>query len=261
VALFDVSADSYIRFMGRFSAPLATSFADLGLQGLDGLGEDLGVLDVGCGPGMLTAELVRRLGEERVAAVDPQPSFVAAVEAAYPEVDAQVASAEDLPHETATFGATLAQLVVHFMADPARGVQEMKRVTVPGGRVSACVWAHAEEAGPLSGFWRMVRTFDPDAVTESGLTGSASGEIVALFEDAGLRDVTEERLDVALEFATFEEWWLPFTEAVGPAGSYVAKLDDDRRERLTTALRREYGEGPFSLEVSAWAATGVVSSG
>ncbi|WP_344771919.1 class I SAM-dependent methyltransferase [Nocardioides panacisoli] len=255
MALFDVSADSYVRFMGRFSAPLATSFADFGLRGL---GEDMSVLDVGCGPGMLTAELVRRLGDERVSAVDPQPSFIAAVQAAYPEVDAQVASAEDLPHETATFGATLAQLVVHFMADPARGVQEMKRVTVPGGRVSACVWAHADDSGPLSGFWRAVQRIDPGADDESGLTGSARGEIVALFEGAGLREVTEELLTVALEFATFEEWWLPFTEAVGPAGAYVARLGEDRRERLVTELRREYGEGPFSLQVAAWAATGRV---
>lgn len=259
MALFDVSADSYVRFMGRFSAPLATSFADLGLRGLSDLGEGMSVLDVGCGPGMLTAELVRLLGEERVAAVDPQPSFVAAVQAAYPEVDAQVAAAEDLPYETASFGATLAQLVVHFMADPARGVQEMARVTVPGGRVSACVWAHADDSGPLSGFWRAVQRIDPGADDESGLTGSASGEIVALLEGAGLREVTEERLTVALEFATFDDWWQPFTEAVGPAGAYVARLDDAGRELLMTELHQEYGEGPFSLEVSAWAATGVVA--
>lgn len=253
---FDTPAASYVRFMGRFSAPLATSFAELGLAGVDA---DARVLDVGCGPGMLTAELALRRPEEQIAAVDPVASFVAATAATYPGVDTQVAGAEDLPYESATFGATLAQLVVHFMSDPARGVREMTRVTVPGGRVSACVWAHAEGIGPLSGFWHAVSRMDPDADDESGLAGSARGQLVALLEDAGAREVTEELLTVRVGFASFDDWWRPFTEGVGPAGAYVAGLDEAGRERLVGLLREEYGYGPFSVEASAWAATGLVS--
>src|SRR5688572_26364027 len=65
-----VSAEAYARFMGRFSTPLAVSFADAGLVGVS---PDARVLDVGCGPGMLTAELVRRRGADAVVAVDPEP--------------------------------------------------------------------------------------------------------------------------------------------------------------------------------------------
>ena len=63
---FDVAAESYDRFMGRHSAQLAPGLADLA-----GLSAGERALDVGCGPGALTAELVRRLGPENVAAVDP----------------------------------------------------------------------------------------------------------------------------------------------------------------------------------------------
>ena len=79
---FDVGADSYGRFMGRWSEPLAVLFADqLDLQP----GQQ--ALDVGCGPGALTTVLAGRLGPEQVRAVDPSASFVRAVAARLPEVD------------------------------------------------------------------------------------------------------------------------------------------------------------------------------
>ena len=61
---FDVSADAYTRFMGRYSEPLAAVFADLA-----GVRPGQRALDVGCGPGALTAELASRLGAGEVCAV------------------------------------------------------------------------------------------------------------------------------------------------------------------------------------------------
>ena len=68
---FAVPADAYDRFMGRYSRQLAVPFASLAQ-----VAEGQRVLDVGCGPGALTTELVRRLGPAAVAAVDPSGSFV-----------------------------------------------------------------------------------------------------------------------------------------------------------------------------------------
>ena len=68
---------------------------------------------------------MKRQGEPHVSAVDPVAGFVQATAASYPTVDARIASAEDLPYPDDTFGATLAQLVVHFMSDPVAGVGEM----------------------------------------------------------------------------------------------------------------------------------------
>ena len=134
---FDVTAAAYAAFMGRWSQPLALGFADLaGVRG----GQR--ALDVGCGPGALTEQLVARLGSAAVAAIDPSASFVAATRERFPDVDARSGSAEELPFADDAFDLALAQLVVHFMADPVRGLAEMARVTRPGGLVAACVWDH-----------------------------------------------------------------------------------------------------------------------
>ena len=113
------------------------------------------VLDVGCGPGALTTELVRRLGADAVAAVDPSEPFVRRGPRAAPRASrVELASAEHLPFPDHAFDAALAQLVVHFMTDPVAGLTEMARVTRPGGVVAACVWDHGGGQGPLGRYWR-----------------------------------------------------------------------------------------------------------
>lgn len=250
-----VSADAYARFMGRFSTPLAVPFATRGLDGVDAAAR---VLDVGCGPGMLTAELVRRRGAAGVSAVDPEPVFVEATAAACPGVDARIAAAEDLPFGDGEFGAALAQLVVHFMSDPVRGVSEMARVTAAGGRVSACVWDHGGGGGPLSQFWRVAGALDPQARGEATLKGASEGQLVDIFERAGLADAEQSVVESTVAFAGFEEWWEPFRFGVGPAGRYVGGLGDDAVARLEAALRDELGAGPFAVTARAWAAVGTV---
>ena len=172
---FAVDADAYDRFMGRYSVRLAPSFADFAQ-----VASGQRVLDVGCGPGALTTELVRRLGAAAVAAVDPSEQFVAAARERHPGVDVRVAAAEELPFADAEFDAALAQLVVHFMDDPVRGLAEMARVTRDGGVVAACVWDHAGGQTPLAPFWDAVHELDPNAADESRLAGGHEGHLTEL---------------------------------------------------------------------------------
>src|SRR4051812_8607795 len=186
---FSVAPDAYDRFMGRYSVPLAPEFADFA-----SVAAGQHVLDVGCGPGALTAELVRRLGPAAVSAVDPSEPFVAAARERHPGVSVQRAAAEDLPFEDKAFDAALAQLVVHFMADPVEGLRELARVTRKDGVVAACVWDHAGGKGPLSLFWEAARQLDPGVEDESALAGARKGHLVELFGAAGLRQVEESVL-------------------------------------------------------------------
>lgn len=248
---FAVAADAYDRFMGRYSTRLAPRFADLA-----GVERGQRALDVGCGPGALTGELVARLGAEAVAAVDPSEQFVTAARERHPGVDVRRAAAEELPFPEAEFDVALAQLVVHFMADPIAGLREMARVTRPGGVVAACVWDLAGGRAPISIFWAAARQLDPGARDESSLAGARKGHLAQLFESAGLHDVVESELAVQTEYASFDDWWEPFTLGVGPAGVYAAGLDAVRREELKERCRRLAPDAPFTLESVAWAARG-----
>jgi ubiquinone/menaquinone biosynthesis C-methylase UbiE len=248
---FNVGADAYDRFMGRYSTQLAPLFADFAVAGEQ-------VLDVGCGPGALTAELVKRLGPAAVSAVDPSESFVAAARERHPAAAVRLAAAEQLPFEDQAFDAALAQLVVHFMTDPVAGLREMGRVTRRGGVVAACVWDQEGDTGPLGVFWKAARELDPGVDDGSGLAGARKGHLTQLFDDAGLREIEETTLSVTVRHPTFEEWWEPFTLGVGRAGSYVSGLDPAGRTRLLEVCRSLLPAAPFAVTAQAWAARGVV---
>jgi SAM-dependent methyltransferase len=171
--LFAVSGDAYDRFMGRYSIPLALVFADFA-----GIVRGIGALDVGCGPGALTSELVRRLGAESVAAADPSPQFVTVCRERLPDVEVRETPAEQLPWPDGVFDAALAQLVISFVGDAPTAAGEMRRVVRPGGIVAACMWA-AESGGMemLHAFWEAARELNADAPDESRMRYRTTGEL------------------------------------------------------------------------------------
>ena len=236
--------------MGRFSEPLAAQFAQLA-----GVRAGQRVLDVGCGPGALTAQLAQRLGSGAVAAIEPSATFVAAISDRFPEVGVVRGVAEQLPFADRAFDAALAQLVVHFMTDAVRGLAEMARVTRPGGTVAACVWDHAGGAGPLAAFWQAVHDLDPCARDEAALPGAREGHLADLCTAAGLQQIKPGSLTVEIRFETFTDWWEPFTLGVGPAGVYVSQLGQAQREALRNRCAQLLPLAPFHLSASAWSVT------
>jgi ubiquinone/menaquinone biosynthesis C-methylase UbiE len=249
---FEVAADAYDNFMGRYSVQLAAQLADLA-----GVEAGQRAIDVGSGPGALTTELVRRLGADAVAAVDPSEPFVEAARERHPGVDVRLAPAEQLPFEDGSFDAALAQLVVSFMSDPVAGLAEMARVTRSGGVVAACVWDLAGGRAPISPFWQAARDLDSATRDESALAGAREHHLAELFAEAGLRDVEEAELSSTVEHETFEDWWRPYTLGVGPAGAHAKSLGDDELTALRKRCRELLPEPPFTFTAYAWAARGL----
>jgi ubiquinone/menaquinone biosynthesis C-methylase UbiE len=248
--------DAYDRFMGRYSMRLAPLFADFA-----GVSRGMSVVDVGCGPGALTAELVERLGAAQVAAADPSEPFVAAASERAPGADVRQAPAEELPWEDNRFDAALSQLVVNFMRDADAGVSQMRRVVRAGGVVAACTWAYGEDMEMLRHFWAAARTLNAGAPDEGATMSYRSAEeLDELWRRVGLDEVETDHLRVESTYSGFDELWEPFTYGVGPAGSYLARLEPDQRDELRAALFAGLGEpgGSFTLRATACAVRGAV---
>jgi SAM-dependent methyltransferase len=251
---FAAPAEHYDRFMGRYAPTLAVALADAA-----GVTGGARVLDVGCGPGGLTRELAARVGAGNVAAIDPAVQFAAACRERNPGADVRDGYAEELPWPDGAFDASLASLVLGFMRDPDRGVREMARVTRPGGVVAACMWDIATSGMTmLATFWSAVRDVVPEAVGERRVAGTAEGDIADRFRRAGLGDVVDGALTARAEYTGFDDFWEPFTYAVGPAGQYLDSLSEEQRARVREGCRERLPDGPFSLDARAWYACGSV---
>jgi len=242
--MFD-SDTAYDAFMGRYSRRLAPVFADFAR-----LAAGSSVADVGAGTGALTTELAAR--GLRVVAADPSPQFVDALRARLPESEAQVAPAEDLPWPDESFDAALAQLVVSFMSDAPAGVREMRRIVKPGGTVAVCMWdRHGME------MLAAVRGAQLALEGDSAMGDSryrTRDEIEPLFAD-GFTGVQSELIEVEASYADYDEFRSALGGGAGPAGAWLAGLDEERREAAHAEIHRQLGEpsGPFTLRAKAWA--------
>jgi hypothetical protein len=135
----------------------------------------------------------------------------------------------------------------------------MERVTRPGGTVAACMGVTtAGGMTMLRIFWTAVRSLDPDVEAERRMAGTAEGDIAERFWRAGLEDVTSGALTARAEYSGFDDFWEPFTFAVGPAGQYLTTLTGEQRARVRQACRSALPEGPFTLDARAWCARGAV---
>jgi ubiquinone/menaquinone biosynthesis C-methylase UbiE len=257
-AMFRKPAGAYDRHVGRYSRELARALINTA-----GLRPGQRALDVGCGPGALTSELVAVLGAEQVAAADPSITFAEACRRRLPGVNVQVAPAEALPFQDAAFDHALSQLVVNFMTDPPAGVREMQRVTRPGGSVTAAVWDYAAGMTLLRRFWDAAVALDPAAAErDEGLCMPfcTPDELGDLCSTAGLAEVRVSPVVVAAVYDDFEDLWRPLELGVGPSGAYATSLPSERRTALKAEVRRRLGVGskPFGLTARAWIATGEV---
>lgn len=251
---FQVPGRKYDDFMGRYSKPLASGFADAA-----GVRLGMTALDLGCGPGALTGALTDGIGATAVSACDPSPSFVAECARRHPGVVVRQGSAEAIPFEDNTFDAVLIQLVLHFVTDPETAAAELARVLRPGGVIGACVWDSDEGMQMLSHFWKAALSVDLDISPRTQqLRFGAPGEIVSLLAAAGFDDLSETTMTVSSTYDDFDELWAGFLAGIGPAGAYCLGLPADVRAQVRSHMFQSVGSptGSFSMDATARCAFG-----
>jgi SAM-dependent methyltransferase len=238
--------------MGRYSRELAPAFADFA-----GVEAGQRVLDVGCGSGVLTEELARRVGADHVAGADPSPLLDACAERV-PGADLKRAGAEDLPWPDDSFDAALAQLVVHFMSDPEAGVAEMARVTRAGGVVAACTWDFSGGMKLLGTYWESARALDPGAAERDERV--RRGPARRALARGRARRRRGRRACRLRRYEDFDELWDTFLLGVGPADSTWSRSrpNGSGRSMLSTSRAWASRSALSSLDARAWAVRGRV---
>ena len=251
---FAVPADAYDRYMGRYSRRLAPLFARFA-----GVQSGQRVLDVGCGPGALTAQLASTVGAHLVAAADPSPGFARACADRVKGADVRTAQSEELPWPDAAFDAVLSQLVLSFVQDADAALREMRRVARPGGTVASCTWDYAGQMQLLNTFWHAALALDPAAPDEARtLAYTDPDSLRELWQRSGMSDIETAGLVVEVQYADFDDYWQPFLTGTGPGGQYCISLDDGHREALREECFRALGtpKGSFTLTARSWAVRG-----
>jgi SAM-dependent methyltransferase len=217
-------ARAYERFMGRWSRSLAPLFV-----GFAGVSDGDSVLDVGSGTGALTSAIAKAASSSRVVGIDPAAPYVALAKSQQESalISFEVGDAQHMRFEAARFDRTLSLLVVNFIPDARKALGEMKRVTKPGGTIAAAVWDYGDGMQMLRVFWDEAVALDPmsAAKDERNMPFCRRGELAALWQQLGLRDVVEEGLTIETRFASFDDFWTPFLEKQGPAGLHGVARD------------------------------------
>ena len=214
-------------------------------------------LDVGCGPGALTASSSARRPRCR----GRRRSF-RAVRRRRPGAPSRgqratrVGRAAAIPRRM--FDAALAQLVVHFMADPVAGLGEMARVTRRDGVVAACVWDHAGGHGPLSGFWDAARELDPDVDGRVAARRRARGRPRRAVRRGGAaRDRRDVHWRSVSNIRPSRNGGSRSSSVSVPRAPTPRASSPERRADLRERCRERLPEAPFVLTVRAWAARGL----
>lgn len=248
--------------MGRWSRRLAELFLDF-----CGCDDGEAILDAGCGTGALTGAILRRTQSARVYGIDFSPPYVEHARRSISDARAEFSIGDvcALAQGNASFDRVLSLLVLHFVPDSRKAVAELRRVAHPGATVGAAVW---DSGGVVS-----YRMFLDTAVAlypgghERRARNLArpltlQGELAQAWRAGGLTDVRDTMLTIRMDFASFDDYWMPYEGNEGPGAEYMASLEPDQKSRLREAVRDAYlagdADGPRSYAATAWAVKGVV---
>lgn len=245
--------------MARWSRPVAEAF----IRWLDPLPRQRW-LDVGCGTGALSGQILHLASPAKVQAVDPSSRFIAYAQRRFSDdrLKFQVGDALTLPVENDSADIAVSGLALNFFPEPATALAEMARAVQLGGKVAIYVWDYSDQMQFLRTFWDAAVKLDPAAnELDEGLRFPLCrpDRLRALFERMGFLAVEVRAIDVPTVFKDFDDYWSPFLGGTGPAPAYVASISDDQRAALKKLLAQSLsanGDGSIIMIARAWAVQG-----
>jgi SAM-dependent methyltransferase len=253
------AGDAYEQYMGRWSRKIAPVFVDW-------LASPQGKrwLDIGCGTGQLSLQIANKCNPSRQIGIDTSEGFLTQAKKNVPSADFRVGDAQniDLPDDAVDYA--VSGLVLNFIPDKAKALNEMARIVRPEGTVALYVWDYAGQMQIMRYFFDTARLIDPkSSAYDDGINAPIcrTRALSDAFAAAGLSNVETTALDIPAAFVDFQDYWKPFLGGTGSAPKYCMSLDEDTRDQIRDAVRAKLPTGPdgeILLAVRAWAVKGVV---
>lgn len=225
---------AYERMMGRWSRLVGETF-------LDWLNIPKGLrwLDVGCGNGSFTEEIIDRCAPATVTAIDPSVEQLAFARTRPGAKMAkfEVGDAQKLSFGDGTFDVASMALVLAFLLDPAKAVAEMARVVRPGGWVATYMWDILNGGSPTTPIYTAIESLGSAVPVRPNPAASRLEAMRGFWEMAGLEAIETRVIRIPVRFADFDDFWDSNTVPVGPQGKVIASMSPSGREELRTRLR------------------------
>lgn len=251
--------DAYEMYVGRWSRKIGAQFLDW----LDAPSA-ASWLDLGCGTGALTSQILHSCDPATIVGVEPSEGFLDLARRRIDDdrVEFRQGNGEAIPVANGEIEVAVSGLVLNFIPDPPKALAELTRATAPGGTIAAYVWDYAGHVQFMRTFWDAACALDPAArEKDEGVRFPICrpGPLADLFRTAGLREVVTESIDIPTPFADFDDYWRPFLSGIAPAPGYCMSLDDNARDRLKESLEQSLPtdpDGKILLAARAWAVKG-----
>ena len=200
-----------------------------------GVGPGTRLLDVGCGSG-LTLVLATQRGAIP-AGLDVSPGLLRIARDRLPDADLREGDLEALPYPDAAFDAVTGVNAFQFAGDPRRALREAARVTRPGGRVVASLFAAPERSQGTVVHEAMSALIPPEqAADHAPYALSAPGNLEAALTDAGLDVTSHGEVVCHWRYASMDDAVNALTCSAGGARAIEAAGPDAVRDVLRRAL-------------------------
>jgi SAM-dependent methyltransferase len=222
-------------------------------------------LDVGCGTGALTQTVLKEVSPAFIRGIDRSEDYVdfARSDTHDERAEFAVGDAQSLPVDSAAYEVTISGLMMNFIPDQKKAVEEMMRATKSGGTVALYVWDYAGKMQLMRHFWNAATALNPAAhELDEGVKSPICNPqaLTDLFTAAKLKDVEVRAIDVDTDFKDFDDYWQPFLAGHAPAPRYAMSLSEEKRIELRERIRSSLPfalDGSIPLVARAWAVRGV----
>ena len=229
--------NAYEAYVGRWSRLIGDKF----LTSLEPA-KDSHWLDLGCGTGALTSQILTHYAPRSVIGVEPSDDFLAIANKQFSDskVEFRRGDGDQIPVPDNAIDYAVSGFVLNFVDDKPNTLKELMRTVKPGGTVAAYVWDYAGHVQFMRYFWDAAISVNPtDREKDEGVRFPICHPepLRSLFEAAGLQQVTVYPIDVPTPFDDFKDYWTPFLSGIGPAPGYCVSLDDSSREKIRSLLQ------------------------